>query len=415
MINNYYQNSKRDAMNRREFFKTTALSAGAMTLGTNILEAGETHQPIDNREISKFAFPEKRPMITYSDRPPLLESPREVFTSALTPNDQFFVRWHMPNIPTYNDPKTYTIKVDGLAEKELEITLEELKSDKYEQVELTAVLQCGGNSRSAFTPVAGGIQWGNGAMGCAVWKGVRLMDILKEAGLKEDAVWLGFNGKEQAAYYETPSFIRELKIEEIGQDVLLAYEMNGEDLPYLNGYPLRLIIPGSYSDSWIKMLSRISVANEYKKLFFMDVAYRVPDNACECEEPEKPFEKTKPITKMNVKSVIGYPTSGMELNHKSHFVVRGVAWDSGSGIKEVQVSIDGGKTWNKALLDDGKQGNYAYRTFRYSFKPMQYGEITIMSKAINNKGEEQPFAKDIQWNHGGYKYNGIDEVKVKII
>ncbi|HHH19027.1 MAG TPA: sulfite:cytochrome C oxidoreductase subunit A, partial [Campylobacterales bacterium] len=124
---------------------------------------------------------------------------------------------------------------------------------------------------------------------------------------------------------------------------------------------------------------------------------------------------TKPIKKMNVKSVIGYPTSDMELNMKSHVVVRGVAWDAGSGIKEVQVSIDGGKTWEKALLDDGKLGNYAYRTFRYSFKPMQYGKMTIMSKAINNKRETQPFAKEIKWNHGGYKYNGIDEINVKIV
>lgn len=401
-------------MNRREFFKTTAVTAGAMTLSSSLLEAGETHQPIDNRKVSNYAFPEKRPLITYSDRPPLLETPREVFTSALTPNDQFFVRWHMPNIPTYNDPKSYTVKIDGLVEKELEISLEDLKT-KYEPVEITAVLQCGGNSRSAFTPVAGGIQWGNGAMGCATWKGVRLLDVLKQAGLKKEAVWLGLNGKEEAAYYETPNFVRELKVEEIDENVLLAYEMNGEDLPYLNGYPLRLIIPGTYSDSWIKMLSRITVTNEYKKLFFMDVAYRVPDNECECEEPEKRFPTTKPIKKMNVKSVIGYPTSDMELNMKSHVVVRGVAWDAGSGIKEVQVSINGGKTWEKALLDDGKLGNYAYRTFRYSFKPMQYGEMIIMSKAINNKGETQPFAKEIKWNHGGYKYNGIDEINVKIV
>ncbi len=401
-------------MKRREFFKNAALSVGAVGLGVSSSEAGITGQPIDNRKVSKHTFPEKRPLITYSDRPPLLETPREVFTSVLTPNDQFFVRWHMPNIPTSVDKDTYKVHINGLVKKELHITLDDLKTN-FEQVEVTAVLQCGGNSRSAFTPTPGGIQWGNGAMGCATWKGVRLSDILDRAGLKKDAAWIGFNGGEEVAYHETPNFIRELEIKELNDHVILAYEMNGEALPFLNGYPLRLIIPGNYSDSWIKMLTNITVSKEYQGLFFMNVAYRIPDNDCECEEPDNRFKKTKPITKMNVKSIIGYPTPGMTLSHNSHVVVRGLAWDSGHGIKDVMVSVDGGKTWEKSLLDAGTLGRYAYRAFRFSYKPNQYGEMTFMAKAINNLGEEQPLPKDIKWNHGGYKFNGIDEVKVKIV
>jgi len=401
-------------MQRRDFFKKAAVVAGAAAVGTNTAEAGITQQPIDNRKISPVAFPEKRPLIMYSDRPPLLETPRDVFTSVLTPNDQFFVRWHMPDIPTHIDPETFTISVNGLVEKELKITLNDLKT-KFEQVEVTAVLQCGGNSRSAFKPIAGGIQWGSGAMGCATWKGVRLKDILDQAGLQKDAEWIGFNGSEKAAYYETPEFIRELHLEELDDHVILAYQMNGEDLPYLNGYPLRLVIPGVYSDSWVKMLSNITVTNEYKHLFFMDIAYRVPDNECECETHDKKAPKTKPITKMNVKSVIGYPTRDSFVNLKSYVVVRGVAFDDGHGIKKVLVSIDAGKTWDEAILDDGKLGRYAYRAFRYPFKPNTLGKVTIMTKAINNIGEEQPLAKDIKWNHGGYKYNGIDEVTVEVV
>ncbi len=401
-------------MERRDFFKKAIVTAGAAAVGTSTLEAEQTVQPIDDRKISPVAFPEKRPLIMYSDRPPLLETPREVFTSVLTPNDQFFVRWHMPDIPTHIDPDTYTIHINGLVEKELHISLNDLKT-KFEQVEVTAVLQCGGNSRSAFKPVAGGIQWGSGAMGCATWKGVRLRDILDQAGLKKDAEWIGFNGSEKAAYYETPEFIRELHLEELDDHVILAYEMNGEDLPYLNGYPLRLVIPGTYSDSWVKMLSNITVTDKYKHLFFMDVAYRVPDNECECETEEKRAPKTKPITKMNVKSVIGYPTRDSVVNLKSHVVVRGVAFDDGHGIKEVLISTDAGKTWNPAILDDGKLGRYAYRAFRFAWKPETLGKVTIMAKAINNIGEEQPFAKDIKWNHGGYKYNGIDEVTVEVV
>lgn len=401
-------------MERRDFFKKAAVVAGAAAVGTNTTQAGITQQPIDDRKVSNVAFPEKRPLIMYSDRPPLLETPRDVFTHALTPNDQFFVRWHMPDIPTHIDPDKFTISVNGLVDKELNISLNDLKT-KFEQVEVTAVLQCGGNSRSAFKPIAGGIQWGSGAMGCARWKGVRLRDILDYAGMHKDAVWIGFNGSEKSAYYETPEFVRELEVSELDDHVILAYEMNGEDLPYLNGYPLRLVIPGYYSDSWIKMLSNITVTNKYRKLFFMDVAYRVPDNETESETPEKRFPKTKPIKKMNVKSIIGYPTKDSVITHKSHVVIRGVAWDGGHGIQDVMISVDNGKTWEKALLDDGKQGRYGYRAFRYAFKPTEFGKVTLMSKAINKLGEEQPLSKDIKWNHGGYKYNGIDEVTVEVI
>jgi len=147
----------------------------------------------------------------------------------------------------------------------------------------------------------------------------------------------------------------------------------------------------------------------------MDKAYRVPDNECECETPEKKAKKTKPITKMNVKSVIGYPTHNSIVNQNSVVVIRGVAFDDGHGIKEVKVSVDGGKTWKKAILDDGKAGRYAFRTFRYAFNPTKKGKVTIMAKATNNLGQEQPFAKEIKWNRGGYKYNGIDTVTIEVI
>jgi len=398
-------------MKRREFFKTSIVASAAI-LGTNLV-AGETHQPKDKQKISTMAFPEKKPMITYSDRPPLLESPRSTFAKGITANDEFFVRWHLPDIPTHIDTETFTIKIDGLVEKELNITLKELKED-FEQVEVTAVLQCGGNSRSAFTPIAGGIQWGSGAMGCAKWKGVRLSDLLHKAGLKKEAHWIGFNGKDNAAYYKTPNFVRELELEELDDHVIVAYEMNGEDLPYLNGFPLRLVIPGYYSDSWVKMLSHITVTDKYKSLFFMDVAYRVPDNETEGETPENRFKVTKPITHMNVKSVIGYPENDAKVYNNSHLVIRGVAFDDGTGISDVMVSVDDGKTWDKALLKQ-TNGRYSYTEFRYAYKPTNYGKVNIMAKAINHLGKEQPFAKNIPWNHGGYKYNGIDTVTIEVV
>ena len=398
-------------MQRRDFLKMS-LAASAVAISSSA-NAGITTQPIDNRKVSRIAFPEKKPLITYSDRPPLLESPREVFSKAITPNDEFFVRWHLPEIPTYIDTQTYTLNINGLVNKEINLTLKDLK-ESFEQVEVTAVLQCGGNSRSAFKPMAGGIQWGNGGMGCAKWKGVRLRDILNRAGLQKDAHWIGFNGKDNAAYYESPSFIRELEINELDDHVIVAYEMNGEDLPYLNGFPLRLVIPGYYSDSWVKMLSNVTVTKEYKNLFFMDVAYRVPDNECECEEPDNKAKTTKPITLMNVKSIIGYPTNDTVVHHNSHVVVRGVAFDDGHGIKDVFISTDEGKTWEKSILDNDA-GRYAFKAFRFSYKPTKYGKATVMAKAVNRLGQEQPLAKDIKWNHGGYKFNGIDTVTFEVI
>jgi sulfoxide reductase catalytic subunit YedY len=401
-------------MQRRDFFKKAITIAGSVTVGTNTIEAAQTQHPIDNRTVSDIAFPQKRPLIVYSDRPPLLETPREVFTSALTPNDLFFVRWHMPIIPTYINPHEFHININGEVNKELKISLHALKTE-FEAVELTAVLQCGGNNRTAFHPTASGIQWGVGAMGCAKWKGVRLSDVLKKAGLKSSAAWLGFNGKDKAVYNKTANFVRELKLTELNNDMILAYEMNGEDLPYLNGYPLRLIIPGKYSDSWIKMISNITVTTQKQELHFMEHAYRIPDNDCECETPQNLARKTKPIEEMNVNSLIGYPSTGTKLKNNSELIVRGVAFDGGHGIKKVELSTDNGLSWIEAKLDDGTQGHYAYRTFTHAIKPSNTGKLNIPCKATNIKGETQPFAQEIQWNHGGYKYNGIDTVTVEVV
>jgi sulfoxide reductase catalytic subunit YedY len=398
-------------MRRRDFFRTSLIASTAL-LGSSVF-GGTTKKPLDLQPVSSVVFPEKRPLITYSDRPPILETPRDAFTRAITPNDEFFVRWHMPKIPTHTYISTYRINIHGHVQNSLSLSIEDLKT-KYEQVEISAVMQCGGNSRSAFTPTTTGIQWGSGAMGCALWKGVRLKDILKSARLKDGASWIGLNGDDKAILNAMPSFARELEIDEIKDDVIIAYEMNGEDLPFLNGYPVRLVIPGYYSDSWVKMLSNIRVSKEYKKIFFMDSAYRIADNQSESETPNNLAKKTKPITTMNVKSYIGYPTSKTKITKASNVLAKGVAFDSGHGIKEVLISVNGGKTWEVSELER-ELSPFAFRVFKFAFRPMQTGKLTIMAKAINNLGEEQPFAKDIQWNRGGYKYNGIDSVTIEVV
>lgn len=402
--------------NRRHF-----LGAG-LILGASSLFGKEPAKKIitDTKEFvpPHIAFPQKKPLKTISDRPPLLESPRDIFTQAITPNDQFFVRWHMPDIPTYIDLTEFRLEVKGSVETPLSLSVDDLKS-KFEPVQITSVLQCGGNSRKYYAAsgqATHGVQWGHGAMGCAVWKGVRLKDILHRAGVKGTAKWVGVNGLEKPAMDATPKFFREMAIDEaLSGELIVAYEMNGEDLPYLNGFPLRLVIPGHFSDSWVKMLSEITVFDEYQNSFFMDVAYTVPDNDCECVISGSDFEyKRKPIAEMKVKSVIGYPTPGTVIKKGSRVKVTGVAFDQGKGIKEVMISVDGGKSWSATALQKD-YGKYAYRQWVYEWEPKTKGAHTLMVRAINRIGNIQPQANEIGWNAGGYQYNAVDAVSVQIV
>ena len=398
-------------MKRRDFFKTSLVASTALLAES--IYASDTRRPDDTRAISKVSFPQKRPLITHSDRPPLLETPRDAFATAITPNNEFFVRWHSPKFPTTIDSDDFMIYVHGEVKNRLYISLNELKNS-YEHVELTAVLQCGGNSRSAFHPTTSGIQWGNGAMGCASWKGVRLNDILKRAGMDKDTKWVYFNGKDKPIFDKMPRVVRGLHVSELRDDIIVAFEMNGADLPILNGYPVRLVIPGYYSDSWVKMLSQITLTKEPKSLYYMDTAYTIADNKCECESEDKLFPKTKPISTMNVKSLIAHPTSNTLIHKNSKVDVSGIAFDSGHGIKEVLISLDGAKSWKSASLQK-ELSAYSFRVFNFSFTANTKGKITIMAKAINNIGQEQPFADTIGWNRGGYKYNGIDSVTIDVV
>lgn len=405
-------------INRRDF-----LGAG-LILGASTLLGKETPTKI-TAEIDEFippviAFPEKKPMKTISDRPPLLGSGRgrELFTQAITPNDEFFVRWHLPDIPTHIDLNEFRLEVKGAVATPLSLSMDDLKS-KFEPAEVTAVLQCGGNSRKYYAitgQATHGVQWDHDAMGCAVWKGVRLKDILNRAGIKPEAKYVGLNGLEKPAMNETPDFFREMEITEaLEEQIIVAYSMNGEDLPYLNGFPIRLVIPGHFSDSWVKMLSEIMVMHEYRPSFFMDVAYTVPDNDCECVVSGSDFEyKRKPIAAMKVKSVIGYPSPDTVIKKGSRIKITGVAFDQGKGIKEVMISLDSGKSWSAAKLGED-HGKYAFRLWSYEWEPKNKGEYTIMARAINRIGNIQPMPAEIGWNAGGYQYNGVDAVNVKIV
>lgn len=396
-------------MNRRDFFKGFVLSTLALSVSGKFFNS---KSDIIKQYPIQTTFPEKEKLILYSERPPLLETPRQYFDKAITPNELFFVRWHLSDIPTDVDLSKWRLKINGNVKNPVELSMDDLKT-KFEPVSYYAVLQCSGNGRNFFKPKPKGIHWNHGAMGNALWTGVRLKDVLEYAGIKAGTIEIAFNGLDKAPYPKTPDYIRSIPVDKcLEENVILAYEMNNEPIPYLNGFPLRLIIPGWYATHWIKSVSEIVVLDEPLKNFWMTKAYQLPDNDCECVEPGEKPKRTKMITSMNVKSVIARPLDNTVHRVGEAIKIAGVAFDYGSGIRDVLLSFDGGKTWKKAHLGP-YLGRYSFREWFFYYKPKKKGNLTIMSRAINNDGQAQPF--EIGWNPGGYKWNVVDKVEIKIV
>ena len=227
---------------------------------------------------------------------------------------------------------------------------------------IVAVNQCSGNSRSLFEPRVPGGQWTHGAVGNARWTGVRLADLLKKAGVKPGAMQISFQGLDRPVLPQTPAFIKALGMERANHpDTIVAYAMNDQPMPMLNGFPIRLVVPGWYATYWVKALNDITVLAEPFKGFWMDKAYRVPAKDPHAREtPDKLATDTEPISAMTTRSLIVKPEDGQKLASGAPVEVQGVAIDDGSGIATVEVSTDGGKSWNPAKLD-ADLGKYSWR------------------------------------------------------
>jgi DMSO/TMAO reductase YedYZ molybdopterin-dependent catalytic subunit len=367
--------------------------------------------PFENGMRRLVAYPQKRPLIVLTTRPVQLETPMVVFNAGpFTPNDAFFVRWHLGNVPTDIDGDAFRINVHGLVNTPLSLSVADLKSG-YDAVEIAAVCECSGNSRGFFNPRVPGGQWGNGSMGNAKWKGARLKDILTKAGVKDGAVQVSFNGADTPVLPGTPDFIKAINVDlAMNPDVLVAYSMNGADLPVLNGYPVRLVIPGYYATYWVKMLNDIEVKGEVEQNFWMKTAYRIPDNPAGSQVPGETV-KTVPINRLTVRSFITSVPDGDRIAERAPFTVRGIAFDSGYGIARVLFSIDGGRSWTDARLGDDL-GKYSFREWNATFKPVR-GAHTLASLAINTIGETQRL--DVpQWNNPGYLRNIVERVRVTV-
>jgi sulfite dehydrogenase (cytochrome) subunit A len=393
---------------RREMMKRAAVAALATGFGSSRVLALETVTlPIGNGERPLVKYPQKRPMIGLTSRPPQLETPFSVFNEGpITPNNAFFVRYHLAQVPLDIDPDKFTLAVKGKVDRPLSLSLKDIK--KMPAVELVAVNQCSGNSRGFFDPRVAGGQLGNGAMGNARWRGVPLKAVLDKAGLQQGAKQITLNGMDGPVSDKTPDFVKALDIDHARDgEVMLAYAMNGQDLPVLNGFPLRLVVPGYYGTYWVKHLNEITVIDNVFDGFWMKTAYRIPDTPCGCVEPGTAPKATIPINRFTVRSFITNVSDGAKLKPGAT-TLKGIAFDGGKGIKEVAVSTDGGKNWTPAKL--GKDlGKYSFREWQLPVK-LAAGSYELKVRATNNAGETQP--SEPKWNPAGYLRNVIETVRV---
>jgi DMSO/TMAO reductase YedYZ molybdopterin-dependent catalytic subunit len=357
------------------------------------------------------ALPGKRPLIKKSFRPPNYETPVQYFNQAYTPNDVFFVRYHLADIPWIGrDAWTLTIAGDS-AKTPYQLDFNALRT-QFEIVEIDAVCMCSGNRRGLFEPHVPGVEWGHGAMGHARWKGVRLKDVLERAGVAKDAVEVAFDGADGPVLPKTPDFQKSLPIwRALDESVLLAFEMNGEPLPHWNGFPVRLVVPGWTATYWVKHVSSVRVLNKPFDNFWMKPAYRIPLNKFPLVNrfASQENEANTPITEMVVNSLITAPLPPYAAVVGRDVEVRGVAWDGGYGVTRVDVSLDGGQTWRAAELGRD-MGRFAWRQWSFRFRPVAPGEHHVMVRAANKVGATQP--AELIANPAGYHNNVIQKTTI---
>ncbi len=398
---------------RREFLQRSGLAALAVGSGA-VGGAGQAWAdavalPFGNGERPLVSYPGKRPLVRLTSRPPQLETPFSVFNEGpITPNDAFFVRYHLADVPLDIDPDAFRIAIKGKVDKPLSLSLQDLKTG-FEPLEYVAVNQCSGNSRGLFEPRVAGGQLANGAMGNARWRGVPLKAVLERAGVQVGARQVTFGGLDGPVIPETPDFAKALDIDHARDgEVMIAYSMNGQDLPWLNGFPVRLVVPGYYGTYWVKHLNEVTVIDKLFDGFWMATAYRIPDDACACTEPGKTPTATVPINRCNVRSFITSLTDGATVKADADATLKGIAFDGGYGITEVAVSADGGRTWTAATLGEDL-GRYSFRQWHAALR-FTPGPHELKVKATNRIGQSQPL--EPLWNPAGYMRNVVETTRI---
>ncbi len=353
------------------------------------------------------ALPGKKPLIKLSYRPPNYETPIELLNNPITPNDVFYVRYHLTDIPEV-DAKTWKLKVGGEgANGTAELTLEDLK--RMPAAEVTAVNQCSGNRRGLFSPHVAGVEWGYGAMGCARWRGARLKDVLAKVGLKKETIEIVLDGADGPIVQKTPDFVKSIPVHKaLDENTLIAYEMNGAPLPHWNGFPARIILPGWTGTYWVKHITSINAVTKPFDGFWMKTAYRIPSGkfATEIFQTQN-TEVNTPITEIVVNSLITSHLNGAQVKSGTSTTISGVAWDGGTGIEKVEVSSDGGATWKTATLGQDL-GRFAFRPFSFMTPVLASGAHKMMVRASNKKGQTQ--SNELILNPAGYHHNVVQSL-----
>jgi DMSO/TMAO reductase YedYZ molybdopterin-dependent catalytic subunit len=355
-------------------------------------------------------FPQKGPMILQRTRPPLLETPFEVFDKGVsTPVDQFYVRWYWALIPTYIDIDKFTLAVRGHVNQAVSLSLNDILHG-LPSFQIAAVNQCSGNSRGLFQPRVSGGQWANGAMGNALWTGVRLKDVLDKAGVKPGAVQVRFKGLEEPVVANAPHFMKSLDIDHARDgEVMIAYAMNGEQLPLVNGFPLRLVVPGWYATYWVKMLNDIEVLDQPDTNYWTKVAYTIPDTPHASIKPGDTNVKMIPINRMVPRSFVTNITSSQQVKTGAPTTLRGIAFGGDSGVARVDCSIDNGQTWREAPL--GKdEGKYGFRQWQTQLTLPLPGKFSLLTRCTNNNGVAQPDTPN--WNPAGFMPNVVESTDI---
>lgn len=342
-------------------------------------------------------------MIVRSSRPEDLEMPAAGFLDFITPIERFFVRSHVsaPRV----DLAAWRLNVDGHISTPLKLTLDDLQ--KMSSVELIGVLECAGNGRSFYDPPVAGLQWTNGAVGNARWRGVRLADVLRRAGVRTGAVDVLFDGAD-VPIGTMADFQRSIPLKKaLHPDTLLAYAMNGATLPVKHGFPLRAVVPGWAGDCWTKWVTSVRVLNEEATGFWMKNAYLYPKKAA-APGSVVPPEGMTPVTSLRVKSVIAYPENGARVESGKRIIVRGAAWGGEKGpVTAVDVSADRGRSWRPARLT-GQSSAFGWRLWEYPWTPADDGAQTLLARARDAAGDVQPLVPE--WNPSGYLWNAVARV-----
>ncbi len=395
---------------RRRFLKNTGLAGMAAVVGTSIpfhenLPLGFVPAAHAQGDV----LVGKDGLTLLNDRPVNAETPPEFLDDPITPTSRHFIR-NNGLLPDDMDPAAWTLTVDGLVDNSMELTIADLKS-QFEVVTMALTIECGGNGRAFFDPPAKGNQWTYGAVACSEWTGVRLKDVLGKAGVQSNVVYTAHYGADGhlSGDPEKLPISRGVPIDKAMTDnILIAFEMNGEALHPMNGAPLRLVVPGwpgSCSQKWLRRIELRDQVHDGPKM--TGTSYRVPGYpvAAGDEVPKEAFEI---IERMPVKSLVTFPANAADIGLATE--VRGHAWSGDRTIDSVEISIDFGATWMKAELDDPANSG-AWQNFRANVSLPVAGYYEIWARATDSDGEAQPHA--IDWNPKGYLNNTMHRIGVR--